>query len=369
MQYKRFGKNGPMVSRLGFGCMRLPAVGEGKERRCDDDRCIPILRRAYALGINFFDTAWGYTNRDNQRIVGKALHDVRDKVYFSSKLPPDEVQQPGDFRRKLELSLRLMDTDYLDFYHMHALNAKKWDHARAVQMDRDMQKAREEGLIRHISFSFHDAPRVMTEIADSGIFDTVLCQYNLIDQSNEAAMQTLADRGMGVMVMGPVAGGMITAGGQQFLELYDTPAKTPQELALRFVLGFDAVSLALSGMESVEMVEQNVAIVERALSVTPEERARYQTTNDRLRQLSELYCSGCAYCNVCPKGIRPQQHFKAYNRARVWGLYEAARKDYLFDGLDKDVEKCVSCGLCAAQCPQFIQIPEKLREIRDYFTK
>ena len=117
------------------------------------------------------------------------------------------------------------------------------------------------------------------------------------------------------------------------------------------------------------MVEQNVAIVEQALSVTPEERARYQTTNDRLRQLSELYCSGCAYCNVCPQGIRPQQHFKAYNRARVWGLYEAARKDYLFDGLDKDVEKCVSCGLCAAQCPQFIQIPEKLREIRDYFTK
>lgn len=368
MQYKQFGKNGPMVSRLGFGCMRLPAVGEGENRRCDDEKCIPILQRAFELGINFFDTAWGYTNRDNQRVVGKALHSVRDQVYLSSKLPPDEVQQPGDFRRKLEHTLKLMDTDYLDFYHMHALNAKKWAHAQQVEMDRDMIRARDEGLIRHISFSFHDAPRVMVEIADSGIFDTLLCQYNLIDQSNEQVMGTLAERGMGIMVMGPIAGGMITAGGEDFLKLYDTPAKTPQELALRFVLGYDAVSLALSGMESVEMVEQNVAIAEQALSVTAEERERYKKTNDRLRELSELYCSGCAYCNVCPQGIRPQQHFKAYNRARVWGLYEAAKKDYLADGLDKDAEKCLSCGLCAAQCPQFIAIPDKLREIRDYFT-
>ena len=114
MQYKQFGKNGPMVSRLGFGCMRLPSIGEGENKRCDDEKCIPIIHRAYELGINFFDTAWGYTNRDNQRIVGKAVHDFRDKIYLSSKLPPSEVQQPGDFRRKLEHSLKLMDTDYLD---------------------------------------------------------------------------------------------------------------------------------------------------------------------------------------------------------------------------------------------------------------
>lgn len=273
MQYKQFGKNGPMVSRLGFGCMRLPAVGEGEQRRCDDEACIPILRRAYELGINFFDTAWGYTNRDNQRVVGKAVHDFRDKIYLSSKLPPSEVQQPGDFRRKLEHSLRLMDTDYLDFYHMHALNAQKFEHAKKMQMDKDMLKAKDEGLIRHISFSFHDAPRVMVDIA------------------------------------------------------------------------------------------------EKACQVTPEERRAYKATNDKLKGLSELYCSGCAYCNVCPQGIKPQQHFKAYNRARVWGLYDAARKDYLADGLDKEAETCLNCGACAAECPQKIGIPEKLAEIRDYFTK
>ena len=369
MQYKQFGKNGPMVSRLGFGCMRLPAVGEGEQRRCDDEACIPILHRAYELGINFFDTAWGYTNRDNQRVVGKAVHDFRDKIYLSSKLPPSEVQQPGDFRRKLEHSLRLMDTDYLDFYHMHALNAQKFEHAKKMQMDKDMLKAKEEGLIRHISFSFHDAPRVMVDIADLGIFDTLLCQYNLIDQSNEEVMARLADRGMGIMVMGPIAGGMISAGGEDFRRLYDTPAATAEELALRFVLGYDAVTLALSGMQSIEMVEQNVAIAEKACQVTPEERRAYKATNDKLKGLSDLYCSGCAYCNVCPQGIKPQQHFKAYNRARVWGLYDAARKDYLADGLDKEAETCLNCGACAAECPQKIGIPEKLAEIRDYFTK
>mgnify|MGYP003310811447 FL=1 len=118
-----------------------------------------------------------------------------------------------------------------------------------------------------------------------------------------------------------------------------------------------------------ELWKGNEAIAEAAASVTAEERQSYKTTNDKLKGLSELYCSGCAYCNVCPQGIRPQQHFKAYNRAKVWGLYEAAKADYLADGLDKDAEKCLGCGACSAECPQFIGIPEKLAEIKDYFTK
>ena len=369
MQYKQFGKNGPLVSRLGFGCMRLPTVGEGKDRRADDDKCLPILQRAYDLGINFFDTAWGYMNRDGQRIVGKGVKPFRDKVYLSSKLPPDEVQQPGDFRRKLELSLKEMDTDYLDFYHMHAVNAKKWDHAQKMQMDLDMLKAKDEGLIRHISFSFHDAPQVMVDIADRGIFDTVLCQYNLIDQTNEAVMAELAGRGMGVMVMGPVGGGTIAQGGADFMKLYDTPAKTPVELALRFVLGYDAVSLALSGMQSVEMVEQNVALVNAACAVTPAERAGYKATNDQLRRMQDLYCTGCNYCDVCPQDIHPARHFRFYMRAKAWGFVDSGKKDYLEEKLDEAAAKCIECGACAAQCPQGIDIPARLKEARGYFTK
>lgn len=369
MQYKQFGKNGPMVSRLGFGCMRLPYVGEGKDKRADDEKCLPILQRAYELGINFFDTAWGYINRDGQRIVGKGVKPFRDKIYLSSKLPAGEVQQPGDFRRKLEMSLRELDTDYIDFYHMHALSADRFEHAKKMQMDLDMLKAKEEGLIRHISFSFHDRPEVMVQIADRGIFDTVLCQYNLIDQTNEQVMRTLADRGVGVMVMGPVGGGAIAAGGEEFLRLYDTPAQSAVELALRFVLGYDAVSLALSGMQSVEMVEQNVALAERACAVTPAEREGYKATNDKLRAMQDLYCTGCNYCDVCPQGIHPAKHFRYYMRARTWGVYDAMKRDYLEDEFDKESEKCVACGACAAHCPQHIDIPARLREAREYFTR
>lgn len=367
MQYKQFGKNGPMVSRLGFGCMRLPTVGEGKDRRADDEACVPILRRAYELGINFFDTAWGYMNRDGQRIVGAGVKPFRDKIYLSSKLPPKEVQKEGDFRRKLELSLRELDTDYIDFYHMHALNRGTWEHALKMQMDQDMVRAKEEGLIRHISFSFHDVPQAMVDIADRGIFDTLLCQYNLIDQTNEEVMAQLSARGMGVMVMGPVGGGTIAQGGQTFLNLYETPAKTPVELALRFVLGYDAVSLALSGMQSVEMVEQNVALVDAACAVTPAEREGYKSTNEKLRSMQDLYCTGCNYCDVCPKGIRPARHFKYYMRAKTWGVYDASRADYLEEELGEQAAQCIGCGACAAQCPQRIDIPARLAEAREYF--
>ena len=205
--------------------------------------------------------------------------------------------------------------------------------------------------------------------ASCGIFDTLLCQYNLIDQSNEQVMAKLAGQGMGIMVMGPIAGGLISGGGEQFRALYDTPAKTAQELALRFVLSYDAVSLALSGMQSIEMLEENVALAEKAFSVTPQERESYKAANDKLRQLSDLYCSGCAYCNVCPKNIKPQQHFRAYNRAKVWGLTPAAKKEYFDNHLDQETETCLNCGACAQECPQKIAIPQKLAEIRDYFQQ
>ena len=374
MQYKQFGKDGPMVSRLGLGCMRLPMVGEGKEARADDEKGVAIIRRAYELGINFFDTAWGYMNRDGQRITGLGIKPFRDKVVLSSKLPPDEVQEPADFMRKLEMSLREFDTEYIDYYHMHALNAKNWSHAKKVDMHKNMLKAKEQGLIRHISFSFHDVPEVMTEIADEGIFSSVLCQYNLIDQSNEAVMQKIADRGMGVMVMGPVGGGTIADGGEALLRLYDTSAASAPELALRFVLGYDAVSLALSGMSSIEMLEENVAIVERAASVTPEERELLHSTNDKLRELSDLYCTGCNYCAVCPQDIRPSAHFKCYNNAKIWGLYEHSKKRYdrfgpenRFSGNSADA--CIACGACSEHCPQKIDIPTRLQEVREYFSR
>ncbi len=371
MQYKQFGKNGPKVSRLGLGCMRLPMVGAGEQAKADDEKGVAVIRRAYELGINLFDTAWGYMNRDGQRITGLGVKPFRSEIYISSKLPPGELKEPADFRRKLEMSLRELDTDYIDFYHMHALNSKSFSHAKQMQMGADMLKAKEEGLIRHISFSFHDVPELMLEIADEGIFDTLLCQYNLIDQRNEAVMKQLSDRGMGIMVMGPVGGGTISSGGDALLKQYDTPAKSAVELALRFVMSYEPVSLCISGMETVEMVEQNVAMVEQACSATAEERAGYAKTNASLKELSDLYCTGCDYCNVCPKKIRPARHFKIYNNAKIWGFYEDGKKNFGQFGKNpfagEPSTECIQCGVCSEKCPQFIDIPKQLEVVREYF--
>lgn len=369
MQYTEFGKTGIQVSRLGFGCMRFPSREVDGRKVFDEEESIRMMHRAMELGVNYFDTAPGYCEKQSEIIVGKALKGRRDKVYLSTKYPSEEASG-DDLERKLETSLKKLDTDYIDFYHMWGISLKTFVE-RLDTPDGPMARARklrDAGVIRHISFSFHDAPENMIEIIQrgEGVFASVLCQYNLLDRANEDAIAYAHEQGLGVTIMGPVGGGRLGAPSKVIQDLLPGKVQSSAEMALRFVMNNKNVNIALSGMSSMDMVEENAAVASNMEPLTPEEEARIAASLEENRRLADLYCTGCNYCMPCPKGINIPEIFKMMNYHRVYGLTKFARDNYARIGKDpwlnfQNAAACVQCGACEKKCPQHLHIREQLR--------
>ena len=369
MQYTEFGRTGIQVSRLGFGCMRFPSREVDGKKVFDEEESIRMMHRAMELGVNYFDTAPGYCEKQSEIIVGKALKGRRDKVYLSTKYPSEEASG-DDLERKLETSLKKLDTDYIDFYHMWGISLKTFVE-RLDTPDGPMARARklrDAGVIRHISFSFHDAPENMIEIIrrGEGVFASVLCQYNLLDRANEDAIAYAHEQGLGVTIMGPVGGGRLGAPSKVIQDLLPGKVQSSAEMALRFVMNNRNVNIALSGMSSMDMVEENAAVASNMEPLTQEEEARIAASLEENRRLADLYCTGCNYCMSCPKGINIPEIFKMMNYHRVYGLTKFARDNYARIGKEpwlnfQNAAACVQCGACEKKCPQHLHIREQLR--------
>lgn len=367
MLYREFGKTGVKVSALGFGAMRLPMVEINGKKVVDDDKTIPMIHRAFELGVNYIDTAPYYCDSLSEITVGKALKGYRDKVYLSTKNPIEDAS--GDhFRERLEKSLKKLDMDYIDFYHMWGINLdayKKNIDVKNGPMEA-ARKAKEEGLIKHISFSFHDDPENMKKIIDTGNFETVLCQYNLLDRSNEDSIKYAHEHGLGVVIMGPVGGGRLGAPSDVIKNMLGGKVKSTAEMALRFVLANPNVTIALSGMNTMEMVEENAKVASIEGPLTAEEMNKVAEMLEENKKLSELYCTGCNYCMPCPQGINIPLIFRLMNYNRVYGLKDYAVSEYshLKNNKDKDLDAshCVECATCESKCPQHLNIIDQLKE-------
>ena len=369
MLYREFGNTGISMSALGFGAMRLPMLETGDGNIVDEGKAIPIIHRAFELGVNYIDTAPYYCDKQSEITVGKALKGWRGKIYLSTKNPIEDAS--GDhWRERLENSLKNLDTDYIDFYHLWGIGLESF------KKDIDIpggpieaaQKAKNEGLIKHLSFSFHDKPENFAPIADSGYFSSVLMQYNLLDRSNEKNIDYAKEKGMGVVIMGPVGGGRLGAPSQMIAGLLKEKSKSSAETALRFVLSNPNVNVALSGMNTIEMVEENARIASISGHLTDAERGRILSMMDEHKKLAELYCTGCNYCQPCPQDINISYLFELMNYHRVYGLTEHARAVYKETSEGKNWVKtkmpdaCAECGACESKCPQRIGIIRQLKE-------
>ncbi len=366
MQYRKFGNTGIEISTLGYGCMRLPENAK-EGYTVDDSLAIPMLQRAYELGVNYFDSAYYYLKGNSEKVLGKAVKGFRDKVYLSTKVPVGEIKEKSDYRRFLESSLEKMDTDYIDFYHFWSLNRESYDDkVKKMGLLEEALKAKEEGLIRHISFSFHGNPDdVKYIIDDAGIMESVLLQYNLLDQSYADAFAYAASKGLGTVAMGPVGGGRLAAPAELYKKVMGKDSTATYEMALRFVLGNSNICCALSGMKSIEEVESNVAVMSSSEPFSAEENKKMGQAMEDLKKFSDLYCTGCKYCMPCPKEIEIAWSFYLYTLYNVYGLKEHAVEKYA-SYKEKHAEKglltsCIGCGACEKKCPQKLPIIEKLK--------
>lgn len=376
MRYKLFGNTGIQLSTLGFGAMRLPMVEKNGKQGVDYNKAVPLLQRAFELGINYVDTAPGYCNKESEIAVGMALKGWRDKVYLSTKNPIEDASG-AHWRERLEASLKKLDVDCIDFYHMWGISLKDY------QEDIDVKdgpidaarKALDEGLIKHLSFSFHDKPENMLPIIDSGNFSSVLCQYNLLDRANEDSIAYAQSKGLGVVIMGPVAGGRLGAPSKAIRDMLGREVKSTAEMALRFVLANNNVNIALSGMENEAMLEENVRIASIDGPLTEAEMERIARMLEENKRLAELYCTGCKYCMPCPQGINIPHVFTLMNYHRIYGLTEYSQREYaklsvpleecasqMYKDRGLDAASCVSCGQCESKCPQHLKIIEQLQE-------
>ena len=368
MIYRELGRTGLKVSQLGFGAMRLPMLGEGADARVNDELAVPMIHRAFEAGVNYIDSAVGYCNRDSQRTVGVALKGWREKIVISTKnhyYGEDESEWWGN----LEDSLRLLGVETIDIYNNHGVNWKRWTEAIEPRVGKWMRKAADQGLIGHICTSFHDDNEALRKLVDTGYPASITLQYNLLDRQLEDGIAYAREKGIGVVVMGPVGGGRLGVASDILQTALPGVQRVP-ELALRFVLANPHVTMALSGMSTMEHVEENLATAADAVSLTDDDLAAIGDQLQRLKAMAELYCTGCNYCQPCPAEVAIPKIFGRYNHGRVYGLWESARKEYARLGVAKwdkgnKADACTECGECEEKCPQEIPIRKQLKEAHE----
>jgi len=364
MIYRPLGRTGLSVSQLGFGAMRLPMVGEGAEQRVDRELAIPMIHRAFAAGVNYIDTAVGYCNRDSQCAVGEALVGWRDQVILSTK--NHEYADERAWWTNLEDSLTRLRVDAIDIYNHHGLTWARYVADVEPRAGQWMQRAKEQGMIKHICCSFHDDNAGLLKLVDAGYPAVITLQYNMLDRQLEEGIAYAHEKGIGTVVMGPVAGGRLGATSEVLAELIPGIRRVP-ELALRFVLANPTVTVALSGMRTLQEVEENVVIAADPVGLSGADLEAIAAHLLRLKGMADLYCSGCGYCLPCPAEVNIPKVFECYNLGRVYGLWDVAREGYRQIGTVPWVpghaaDACVACGGCEAKCPQRLEIRRQLSE-------
>jgi predicted aldo/keto reductase-like oxidoreductase len=388
MQYRTFGKLDWRPSALGFGCMRLPIL-EDDPARIDEPEATRMLRTAIDGGVNYVDTAYPYHRGTSEAFVGRALRDgYREKVRLATKLPSWLIQAAGDFDRYLDEQLQRLQTETIDFYLLHGLGQERWHNLRDLGVLDWAERAMAEGRFRHLGFSFHDGLDAFREIVDA--YDGwTFCQiqYNYMDEDYQAGVKGLryaADRGLAVVVMEPLRGGMLAQNIPPAVQtLWDTAQtlrvsetlrvfpRTPADWALQWVWNQPEVSLALSGMNTLQQVEENLASAARSGlgTLTPGELALIDRVKQAYRELCAIPCTDCRYCQPCPNGVAISRIFAIYNEAIMYNALERSQMVYeQWMREDERADCCLACGECESACPQGIEIIEWLKKADRYLT-
>jgi len=379
MQYRKFGKNDWQVSALGFGCMRLPILDDDSSI-INEEMAQAMIYKAIDAGVNYLDTAYSYHRGQSEVFLGKILKDgYRELVKLATKMPSWLVKTADDLDRLFEEQLTRLKTDHIDVYLLHALNASHWQNYQALKVFDWAEKKMAEGLINNLGFSFHDTYEVFDKIINGyDNWDFCQIQYNYMDTNYQAGMQGLhqaAEKGLAVVVMEPLRGGSLAKNPAPpvVAEAFAKSGKewSPAEWALQWVWNQPQVSLCLSGMSTMEQVEENlVSAAQSGIDTLPAEDLQViEDVRQAYLSLTPIPCTKCEYCLPCPNDVAIPTIFAIYNEAIMYDNPRSARWAYNNEvKAENRADNCIECGLCEEACPQQIEIIDWLKKADAFLT-
>jgi len=365
VQYRKLGNTGLDVSVLSIGAMRLP-----KEM----DEAVALLRQAIDAGCNYIDTSRGYG--DSELKLAAALTDgCREKVILSTKCSPWIYKEEGytagadDARRKIDDSMQRLAVDRLDFYQVWNVDNAE-NYAKAIApgaMVDGIRKAMDEGLVDHIAATTHAPEPVVLGMIDSGLFETITVTYHLLDRRRERVMARAHDKGVGVVVMNPMGGGVLGHPSRVIREFLPESQLSSQALSLKFVLDNPHVSCAISGLSKPSDVVENVQAAETA-PLSAAQRDRLAGGAADLEAEAKQFCTQCRYCVPCEQKVDIPGIFAMILRARLFGLGDWARTRYARMKPERRGDQCNQCGVCEEKCTNKLPIREELEKAHAFLT-
>ena len=366
----RTDKYGHKLSILGYGCMRFPQ----KLGRIDMVKTEELIRTAINQGINYFDTAYIYPG--SEAALGEILEkdSLRERVNIATKLPHYLIKNKEGLDKLFNEELRRLRTDHVDYYLMHMLNdADTWERLKAMGIVDWIAEKKASGAIRQVGFSYHGNSETFCRLIDAYDWEFCQIQYNYLDEHTQAGRKGLhyaAQKGIPVVIMEPLRGGrLVNLLPEKAKQIFaQHPEKrSPAEWGLRWLWDQKEVTVVLSGMGSMEMLEENLRVASQARenALTNEDFALYAKVVAAINESVKVGCTGCGYCQPCPKGVDIPGTFAAYNR---WCGEEKAGAfmDYLKCTTMRlnstAASNCIGCGKCERHCPQGIAIRKELKE-------
>ena len=369
MQY-RLDKYGNKLSVLGFGCMRF----QRKQGKIDMELAQEQIMQAYGGGVNYYDTAYIYPG--SEAAIGEIFekNGIRKDIYIATKLPHYLIKSVESVEKIFQEELKRLRTDYVDYYLMHMLtDTAAWERMGQLGVIRWLEEKKASGQIRQVGFSYHGNSETFCALVDAYDWDFCQIQYNYMDEHSQAGRRGLNyanKKGLPVIIMEPLRGGKLANRlPEAALKCFAAhPAGyTPVQWALRWLWDQPEVTVVLSGMNTEEMVADNMATASAAQIGTfgDKEQEMLHRVVEAINANMKVGCTGCGYCMPCPKGVDIPGTFAAYNRRFQEGWFAALREYYMGTALRKNsaaASNCIGCGKCEQHCPQGIEIRRHLKD-------
>ncbi len=362
----RYGND---ISQLGYGCMRFTKKGTA----VDYEKTKSEIIHAIEAGVNYFDTAYIYPG--SEEALGRILEESgqRKNVNIATKLPQYLMRSKEQIEKTFKEELSRLRTDYIDYYLMHMFtDYSEWEHLNTLEIKQWIEDKKASGAIRNIGFSYHGDTEMFLKILNSYDWDFCQIQYNYLDENSQAGRKGLmaaAEKGIPVVIMEPLRGGKLVNLSDKAKQLLAASEKgyTPAELGLKWLWNQPQVTCVLSGMNSMEMLDENVRIASNtnAGDFNEDDFTLVEQIKTIIKEREKVGCTGCRYCMPCPKGVDIPGNFHYYNLMYM-EKKSAARFEFAQNmGLRKEpgfASQCIECGKCEQHCPQHISIREKLKE-------